>query len=52
MKRCMPLAFVFLGGSVTKENTTMKTTDVLAGYVQRHSPISPQVEGRITFVTP
>jgi len=42
--------YILLGEDISKENTTMFTTDILAGYIQRHTPISPQTEGRIDFV--
>jgi len=28
----------------------MFTTDILASYIQHHSPVSPEIEGRISFV--
>ena len=42
--------YILLPENIPKENTTMFTTDILAGYIQRHSPISPEIEGRINFV--
>ncbi len=42
--------YVLLRGDISKENTTMFSTDILAGYIERHTPISPQTEGRIDFV--
>lgn len=42
--------YILLGEDIPKENTTMFTTDILASYIQRHSPVSPKVEGRISFI--
>ena len=42
--------YILLREDIPKENTTMFATDILAGYIQRHTPISPQTEGRIEFV--
>jgi len=42
--------YILLQEDISKVNTTMLTTDILAGYIQRHTPISPQTEGRIDFV--
>jgi hypothetical protein len=42
--------YVLLREDISKKNTTMFTSDILAGYIQRHTPISPQTEGRIDFV--
>lgn len=42
--------YILLGEDILKKNTTMFTTDILAGYIERHTPISPQTEGRIDFV--
>ena len=42
--------YVLLREDIPKENTTMFSTDILAGYIKRHSPISPRIEGRIDFV--
>ena len=42
--------YIFLGEDISKENTTMFTTDILAGHIQRHTSISPQIDGRIEFV--
>ena len=43
--------YIFLRDDTSKENTTMFTTDILASYIQRHGTISPQVEGRINFLS-
>jgi len=42
--------YIFLGEDISKENTTMFTTDILAGHIQRHTSISPQIDRRIEFV--
>ena len=42
--------YTLLGEDIPKENTTMFTTDILARYIERHSPVSPEIEGRISFV--
>ena len=42
--------YIFLREDIPKENTTMFSTDILAGYIKRHTPISPRIEGRIDFV--
>ena len=42
--------YVLLRKDISKQNTTMFSTDILAGYIKRHSPVSPQTEGRIDFV--
>jgi len=42
--------YVLLREDIPKQNTTMFSTDILAGYIKRHSPISPQIEGRIDLV--
>ena len=42
--------YILLREDISKKNTTMFTSDILAGYIQRHTPISPQTEGRIDFV--
>ena len=42
--------YVLLREDIPKENTTMFSTDILAGYIQRHTPISPRIEGRIGFL--
>ena len=39
--------YIFLGEDISKENTTMFTTDILADHIQRHTSISPQIDGRI-----
>lgn len=41
--------YVLLRKDIPKENTTMFSTDILAGYIKRRSPISPHTEGRINF---
>jgi len=42
--------YILLGEDILKENTTMFNTDILASYIQHHSPVSPEIEGRISFV--
>lgn len=42
--------YILLGADIPKENTTMFTADILASYIQRHSPVSPKIEGRISFI--
>ena len=42
--------YVLLRDDIPKENTTMFSTDILAGYIKQRSPLSPQIEGRIDFV--
>jgi len=41
--------YILLREDIPKENTTMFSTDILAGYIKRHSPISARIEGRIDF---
>ncbi len=41
--------YVLLAKDISKQNTTMFTTDILASYIQRHSPVSPKIEGRINI---
>ena len=43
--------YIFLREDISKDNTTMFTSDILASYIQRHPTISPQVEGRINLTT-
>lgn len=42
--------YILLEKDIPKENTSMFSNDILAGYIKRHTPISPQIEGRINFV--
>ena len=42
--------YIFLRDDLSKENTTMVTTDILAGYVQQQKVVSPQLEERIHIV--
>ena len=41
--------YLFAMDDIPIENTTMITTDILASYIETHSPVSPSVEGRISF---
>jgi len=43
--------YIFLRDDISKENTTTVTTDILASYIQHHGTISPQLEGRINFLS-
>jgi len=40
--------YIFLNEALKKIPTTMVTTDVLADFIIRHTPISPEIDGRIT----
>ncbi|RLE07267.1 hypothetical protein DRJ00_08440, partial [Candidatus Aerophobetes bacterium] len=42
--------YIFLKEDISKEHTTMFTTDILSNYIQHHIKISPQIEKRINFV--
>ncbi len=42
--------YPLLRKDILKENTTMFNTDILSSYIQHHSPVSPEIEGRINFV--
>jgi len=42
--------YIFLKEDISKEHTTMFTTDILSNYIQHHIKISPQIEKRMNFV--
>ena len=42
--------FIFNNPDVVKTNTTMLNIDLLTQYIQAHSPISPKLDGRISFI--
>jgi len=39
--------YVFLDSTVVKTPTSMYSTDVLAGYIEKHNPVAPKTDGRI-----
>jgi len=39
-----------VSGDVEIEHTTVVATDILSNYIRLHSPISPEIEGRIAFL--
>jgi len=41
--------YIFLKESLKKTPTTMTTTDILADFIIRYTPISPEIDGRIAF---
>ena len=43
--------YLFLKEGLQKKFTTMISTDILSTYIQKFTPVSPQVEGRITFAS-
>ncbi|MCD6123893.1 bifunctional metallophosphatase/5'-nucleotidase [bacterium] len=42
--------YMFVSGDVEIEHTTVVATDILSNYIRLHSPISPEIEGRIAFL--
>ncbi|OYD15146.1 hypothetical protein CH333_06335 [candidate division WOR-3 bacterium JGI_Cruoil_03_44_89] len=42
--------YIFTGKDIQKQNTTLTTTDLLTGYIQSHTKVSPQLENRINFL--